>query len=299
MTIIDTLRTYIRGRTPTAQLAEIREQIAEASTEVQRIEGEIARRAMAVMTGDQGAIRLCGELAGQKAEIAARITIMRVAEADRIRVVAEESEAERQKAARELPVRLADLAERSLGLDDTIQELGTGLATSIKDKLAIDEEIARLSGSGVFHRTRERAGEMIRNALEPLFRIDPARPSAVNNNHLTLVTGLYGGQAGRSLRDLDQPCFDDLIPYFQSEAAAHKAQARLADRSTSTTIKQIGEVWMLIRHDELFVDQVEAHRAVAAAARRGVNLTVVEHRPGYRVCAAAFADSAIMHTAGA
>ena len=299
MTIADAFRGFIGSRKPAAQLTEIRQRIAEAVAEVQRIDGEIARRAMAVMTGDAEAIRLCAEFKEERAEIAARIETLRLAEADRARVVAEETETARQKAAAALPMQLAKLAEKSIALDDRIMELAGNLAAVIKDKLDTDSEMGRLSGSPTFRRTLSRSGVMVRNAIEPLFRIDPSRPSAAENNLLSLKSTLYGPDAHKSLRELDQPRFDDAMPYFLSEAAAGEAQARLAARHTATTIKQIGGSWMLIRHDELFTDRAEAERTVAAAARSDIRLAIVAHGPGFRVCPAAFADSEILYAAAA
>jgi hypothetical protein len=294
MSITTKLKSFLAAREPTAQLPEIRERLASAEADLAHIDGEITRRARPVLLGDAEAAAAIEALRRERAAIAERIDTLRRAEAECAATIRSAAEERRRATSLALPATLAELCERSLAADDEIMALSVDLADAIRRKQALDEEIARASGNAGFDRTRQRTSSLIRDAIANLFRIDPSGPNRVENNMLGLVSRLLGPQLGLSLRQLDEPRFDDLIPFYASEEAALAAQARLQARNCRTLVADKGKVWELIRHDELFVDRREADTAVAAAARRHLALVVVAHGNGFRVCPAGFADSAIL-----
>ncbi|MGC2521249.1 MAG: hypothetical protein WA417_01220, partial [Stellaceae bacterium] len=60
------VRLLLQKKHPASQLAEIETRIRAAETEMQRLDTEVARRALAVMTGDGDAARVVEECEEQK-----------------------------------------------------------------------------------------------------------------------------------------------------------------------------------------------------------------------------------------
>jgi|SRR6516162_1366396 len=96
MSFIDTVKSFVTGKTPAAELKQIRERIAASEAELARLDEEIGRRALPVLKGDADAQRAVAECEAQKHEIRGRLDLLRQAEGRVAEVVAAEAAAKRR-----------------------------------------------------------------------------------------------------------------------------------------------------------------------------------------------------------
>jgi hypothetical protein len=287
-------RKLLRGKTAAEQLAEIREQIAAAEAEIQRCDGEIKRRAMAVMTGDPDAVKICADLTRDKQQAEAELATLRNAEVDRARAVRAEEEAARRAAAAGLPEKVAATNSAILEEDDRIDALAEELAAAIKRRLALGREQAEQVGSQTLARVNQVVPHRIRSAVANKFRLDLNKPNSVpGNNLLDLRSDEVGPRAWMTLRQLDQDNLDDEAPFYLTQAEAEAARERQAKRGMAAAVVPIGRCFTVERQDHMFTDRATAEATVKAAKRVGRDLVVVGHGPGWLVRARRFADAAI------
>lgn len=287
-------RKLLLGKTPAEQLAEIREQIAAAEAEIQRCDGEIKRRAMAVMTGDPDAVKVCADLTRDKQQTEAELATLRNAEADRAAAVRAEEEAARRAAAAALPEQVAATGGEILQADDDIDAAAEQLAAAIKRRLALGHKLAELVGSQVLGRVNQVVPHRIRSAVANKFRLDMSKPNSTpGNNLLDLRSDEVGERAWLSLRQLDQDNLDDEAPFYLTRDEAEAARERQAKRGMPSAVVPIGRCFAVERQDHMFTDRATAEATVQAAARVGRDLVVVPHGPGWLVRARRFADAAI------
>ena len=160
--------------------------------------------------------------------------------------------------------------------------LAEEFAALIKARIARGYALAELVGSVQLKRANDTAAHRIRSAIANLFRVDLSAPSIPENNLLRLVSDQVGARSWLSLRQVDQELLDDECAYFVIREAADEAVARLAVRNTKTLVHPLPDgAFMLIRHDDLYVDRRAADAAVAMAAKVGSKLVATPYRGGW------------------
>jgi hypothetical protein len=283
----------LKTRTPAEQLAEVKRAIAAGDVEVGRLEEEIARRALPVLQGDPEAARISADLEQQKADRSRDLVRLRQAETQLQQTIAAERDAQRRSEALRVPKQLAQGCAAALKLDDEIEDLLQRLATQLARRAEIGDHLVRLSGSAALKRQGDALPVRYKAAASRLLKIAEDGPAAATNNWLALSAAEFIGEAAhRSLRDWDEMSFDDLVPFFGSEAEAKAAQRRLEARGTKTVLDELGDTWTLVRHDELFIDRASAEQVIRSRERTGGTWTVVPHGRGFRVMPAPMAESA-------
>ncbi|MFZ3238751.1 MAG: hypothetical protein WA184_25725 [Stellaceae bacterium] len=306
------VRLLLQKKHPASQLAEIETRIRAAETEMQRLDTEVARRALAVMTGDGDAARVVEECEEQKQRLCAELSILRHG-ADQIRKQITEDEAARSRAKSELfPAECAAIREAILKLDDEFEQSMATAAAVLSRRKQLGADLARKTGSPVLRNAEQTFSGRVKASVARQFVInkradaspqdpnwrtsdEPAFVATEANNLLGIKGHFVGERAHWSLVQHDTPTLDEECPFFTTEAAALSAQQRQHQRSTPTVVEKIGAAWTLIRLDQFFVDSVDAKgnvtvgsgRAAAEltvrASARSRELVVLPHGPGWLV----------------
>lgn len=289
------VKSFLAGRTPAAQLAEIEAEITARQTERDQLAESRPRVVLANMQGDADAAAHVRHIDGEIAALDARLRDLRDAAGQARRVIASEADAARRREAAERPKTAARLVRERRQASEGIQQDAKALAEKITamkknaEELAavLDSEGARRSfGFGVFtHR--------VRSALAQLFWIDLTKPLTPENNLLQLKTDWVGARAWMTLAQFEDELCDDLAPYFDNRADAEAAQARLAIRSTRTLLVPIaGGCFTLVSVELAFGDRASAEAAAAGQARTGKRYAVLAHEGGFVLVPERFAGIA-------
>ena len=296
--LIGRARALLTAKTPAEQLDEVRAKIREASAEVARLDGEIAQLALPILRGDTEAARVAVDLEREKMAGAGEIATMRTAEAQLAATVAAEERAAAHAAASALPRQVAEQAAALLAEDDEIMRLAGEFADVIKARISRGYALAELVGSVQLKRANDTAAHRIRSAIANAFRVDLAAPNVPENNLLRLVNDQVGARSWLSLRQVDQELLDDECAYYPNREAADEAVSRLGARNTKTLVHPLADgTFMLIRHDDLYVDRAASEAAVAMAAKVGFRLVATPYRGGWMVRAPRAADAALTEQA--
>lgn len=291
--------TLLRTRAPADQLAEIRERIGASVVEIARLDSEIERRALPIMTGDADAARVAAACETDKQKLLTEVATMRQAEGQLVAEIAREEAADRRRAAEALPGQLAKLHVDILALDDAIEAACAALGDQLRQRRDLAADAARLAGSETLRRANDTFPARLRSAASRYFTINSGDARSVANNWLHLSSEFVGEAAHRTLRQFDEPLLDECLPFFDTEEAARAAQQRQTDRATPTVVHRVGKAWTLIRRDQFFVARQAAQIHVAAHAKGGRALAILPRAPGWIVVEAAsaaaieaFADAA-------
>jgi hypothetical protein len=227
--LIERARALLVTKTPADQLDEVRQKIAEADNELDRLNVEFKRRALPILQGDTEAAREAADLEREKQALAGELATLRTAEGQFSAAVAAEQRAEAQAAASALPRRVAEAAAALLDVDDEIHRVAAGLAEAIRARKAAGLALADLAGSQQLRQVNGGTAGRIRDSIARYFQ-DPG-DARVDGNDLRLASSLRGSAAHMTLRQRDRELLDDVAPWFLTQAAAAEASARLAART--------------------------------------------------------------------
>ena len=308
MSMLDTVKGFLGGKTPTARLAEIETAIKAAETERDQ---HLARRPAAVvgkLTGDPDATARVEAIDEAVAAIDARLRDLRDGAGElRRQRSADEAAAKRAEAVAR-PRRQAELAADFIAADGELRMLFQDAGEKLR------EQMGRAAGLG--SELGEHAGRAFnaiawmtrfRSQLAHHFAGDFAEgmPNTMANNLLGLVSDVVGEAYFAEIDDVDQRLLDDLCPLFLTEDAAKAAQARIAERdrraraaaaeaiarrpsgvptpdlapiaegAVKTIVAKAGDVWTLIEHSALFASR--------PAAEEALRLSLVWRAGGYAV----------------
>ncbi|MGH7110753.1 MAG: hypothetical protein ACREFK_10020 [Stellaceae bacterium] len=288
-------KTFLAGRTPAAQLAEIEAEIAARQAERDQLAESRPRFVLVQMQGDGEAGERVQFLNRQVAALDARLRDLREAAGQAQRVIATEAEATRRREAAERPKRIAQLVKQRMHDSEEIYRRAKGLAEKIMAMKENAQELAVLLDSEHAARSFGFGGftGRVRSALAHLFWIDPTKPLTPENNLLQLRTDWVGARAWMTLAQFEQELCDDLAAYFDDRAEAEAAQARLAGRHAPTLIVPIaGGCFTLVRVEHAFGDRAGAEAAAPAAEAGGKRHVVIAHDGGFVLVPERFAGLA-------
>jgi hypothetical protein len=282
--IVDTIKSFLRGPTPAAQLVEIEAAIRPAETELAQHRSRRPAEVLAKMAGDPDAAARVDAIDEAIATLEARVRDLRDAEGEVRRRIAAEEAAARRRVAEARPKTIARLRrERIRRIQQFTDAMETAAAAmqavagnSAELADALDSEPARRFLS--FHAFCVRA----RSATARAFAIDPTRGLSPDNSLLGIASYEHGERSHWTAAQHEEPGLDDLVPFFDDQAEAEAARDRLAERKAPVIVVPLaGDVWTLVPIDNAYADQAAAGKAVRDAQARGRSMAILAHAGGF------------------
>ena len=280
MSFKSTVKGIFAGRTPIDQLAQAEAGIETSQKQLDNLRRERPELVRQKMLGNEPAVARLRALDGAIEAEERRLRDWRDAfQATRSEMMARDADI-RQREIEARPKRIAELvSERAKLTAETIAAMATVAAAAS----AFSKNSAELTGlldiggvNGFFSDAAFRS--RLQAATARFFLIDPNGPLTARNSLLGIATNLVGPAARRTLADHEQAGLDDLAPFFLSFEEAAAARDRLKMRGTETMIVGLaGEVWTLVRSDQVFGRRQEAE----AAQQRNERLTIVPANGGF------------------
>jgi hypothetical protein len=280
---MDTMRTFLRGRTPAAQLEELVAEIAARQAERTEAAERLPRETLAAMTGDTDAAQRRDMTRRQIAELDERLAELQTAAVAARQRIAADAAAELQREAEARPRRVAELRRERLALvgqaTEDMRRAAAAITAVAKNSEALmtvlDDDGARNFLAAHAFRTRAQG------AFARAFAIDPAGQLTPRNNLLGFSSGFIGQKAHWTIEEHELEGMDNLCPYFDNHADAVAAQDRLAAQGTKTLVTALpGDCWAVVPVEYAYGDHATASAAADRLAARGKRFAIVPHGGG-------------------
>jgi hypothetical protein len=282
--IIDTVKSFLRGPTPAAQLVEIEAAIRPAETELAQHRSRRPAEVLAKMAGDPDAAARVDAIDAAIATLEARVRDLRDAEGEVRRRIATEQAAARRREAEARPKTIARLRRERMRriqqFTDSMESAAAAMqavaGNSAELAEALDSEPARRFLS--FHAFCVRA----RSATARAFAIDPTRSLSPDNSLLGIASYEHGERSHWTAAQHEEPGLDDLAPFFDDRSEAEAARDRLVARKAPVIVVPLaGDVWTLVTPENAYADQEAAEKAARAALARGLSMAILGHESGF------------------
>lgn len=285
MAIVDKVKSFLRGATPAARLAEIEAASATAAAErAQHLERRPAEVVAKLTGGDPDAATRVELIDQAVAALDARLHDLRDAAQELRRRIAADEAAARKRAIEARPKRIAELRRQYMAEVEQISAHAEGMAAALlalskrADALAAevgDENAARFLAFGPrLHR--------MQSGLARLFVIDPKKSLVPGNSLIGMVSHEVGARSHWTTLEQERTGLDDLAPFFDSQAEAAAARDRLAARGSKVIVLPLpGGCFTLVSAESVFGDRTAADKAARTAATRGKPVAIVGYEGGF------------------
>jgi hypothetical protein len=286
-------KSFLSGRTPAAQAAELAKEIAAAESELARLDGEYQRFLLPSLKGDPDAAGMVDQIKRDRDAQQGRLADLRQAKGQVDAQVRAATEAQRREEAAARPGHMAASRGRIFDLAQAIDRAGDALAAAIKAEITEIGALAAVADSSELHRWRGVAASQIRNGLVERFDINPSGPSRAENNLLGLVSTWSGEKAHWRVRDHMNEILDNTVPYFAELDEAEACRERLARRGTKAFVLELdGGTFAVIASDTIYATRAAAEAALATGSiYRTMKAVVVPWRDGFLIVPAGIADA--------
>jgi hypothetical protein len=283
--IIDSVKSFLRGPTPAAQLVEIEAAIRPAETELAQHRSRRPAEVLAKMGGDPDAAARVDAIDEAIVALEARVRDLRDAEGEVRRRIAAEEAATRRRVAEARPRAIARLRRERIR---RIQQFSDAMETAAAALRAIDGNGQELAAELDTEPARRFLNFLAfsaraRSSAARAFAIDPDASLRPENSLLGLACYEHGDRAYLSVQKHEEPGLDDLVAFFDDQAEAEAARDRLAKRAAPVIVVPLagGGVWTLVPIDRAFADRDTAEKAARATQARSGSMAIVAYEGGF------------------